>query len=161
MRLPLFQSGLSFFLFFSACSNVDLIATDSKTIQEHLSSYRGQKAVLLNVWATTCAPCVEEFPMIVDLGKEIHDLEIVFVSADFDDQLSDVMNFLNEQEVSGVSFIKNENDESFINGIHPEWSGTLPFTILFGKDSGEIVSYWQGKEQESKFRKHIELAINE
>ena len=161
MRLPLFQSGLSFFLLFSACSNVDLIATDSKTIQEHLSIYRGQKAVLLNVWATTCAPCVEEFPMIVDLGKEIHDLEIVFVSADFDDQLSDVMNFLNEQEVSGVSFIKNENDESFINGIHPEWSGTLPFTILFGKDSGEIVSYWQGKEQESKFRKHIELAINE
>jgi len=161
MRLPLFQSGLSFFLLFSACSNVDLIATDSKTIQEHLSIYRGQKAVLLNVWATTCAPCVEEFPMIVDLGKEIHDLEIVFVSADFDDQLSDVMSFLNEQEVSGVSFIKNENDESFINGIHPEWSGTLPFTILFGKDSGEIVSYWQGKEQESKFRKHIELAINE
>ena len=37
MRLPLFQSGLSFFLFFSACSNVNLIATDSKTIQEHLS----------------------------------------------------------------------------------------------------------------------------
>jgi len=161
MRLSLFQSGLSFFLFFSACTNVDLIATDSKTIQEHLSSYRGQKAVLLNVWATTCAPCVEEFPMIVDLGKENHDLEIVFVSADFDDQLSDVMSFLNEQKVSGVSFIKNENDESFINGIHPEWSGTLPFTILFGKDSGEIVSCWEGKEQESKFRKHIQLAINE
>ena len=161
MRLSLFQSGLSFFLFFSTCTNVDLIATDSKTIQEYLSSYRGQKAVLLNVWATTCAPCVEEFPMIVDLGKENHDLEIVFVSADFDDQLSDVMSFLNEQKVSGVSFIKNENDESFINGIHPEWSGTLPFTILFGKDSGEIVSCWEGKEQESKFRKHIQLAINE
>ena len=161
MRLPLFQSGFSFFLLFSACSNVDLIATDSKTIQEHLSSYRGEKAVLLNIWATTCAPCVEEFPMIVDLGKEIHDLEIVFVSADFDDQLSDVMSFLKEQKVSGVSFIKNENDASFINGIHPEWSGTLPFTILFGKDSGEIVSYWEGKEQESKFRKHIQLAINE
>ena len=161
MRLQLFQSGLSFFLLFSACSSVDLIATDSKTIQEHLSSYRGEKAVLLNIWATTCAPCVEEFPMIVDLGKEIPDLEIVFVSADFDDQFSDVMSFLNEQKVSGVSFIKNENDESFINGIHPEWSGTLPFTIRFGKDSGEIVSYWEGKEQESKFRKHIQLAINE
>ena len=161
MRLPLFQSGLSFFLFYSACSNVNLIATDSKTIQEHLSSYSGQKAVLLNVWATTCAPCVEEFPTIVSLGNEIKDLEVVFVSADFDDQLGEVMSFLNEQKVTGVSFLKNENDESFIDGIHPKWSGTLPFTILFGKNSGEIVSYWEGKEQESKFRKHIQLAINE
>ena len=159
--MRLFFSSVFILVFILGCSQVELVKADSKTIQEHLSSYKGEKAVLLNVWATTCAPCVEEFPMIVDLGKEIHDLEIVFVSADFDDQLSDVMSFLNEQEVSGVSFIKNENDESFINGIHPEWSGTLPFTILFGKDSGEIVSYWQGKEQESKFRKHIELAINE
>lgn len=161
MRLQLFQSGLSFFLLFSACSSVDLIATDSKTIQEHLSSYRGEKAVLLNIWATTCAPCVEEFPMIVTLGNEIKDLEVVFVSADFDDQLGEVKSYLNEQKVIGVSFIKNEKDQPFINGIHPEWSGSLPFTILYGKNSGEIVSYWEGKEQESKFRKHIQLAINE
>ena len=161
MRLPLFQLGISFFLLFSACSNVNLIATDSKTIQEHLSSYKGEKAVLLNVWATTCAPCVEEFPMIVSLGNEIKDLEVVFVSADFDDQLGEVMSFLDEQKVSGVSFIKNENDQSFINGIHSEWSGTLPFTILYGKISGKIMSFWEGKELESKFRKHIQLAINE
>ena len=109
MRLPLFPSGLSIFLLFSACSNVDLIATDSKTIRQHLSSYRGEKAVLLNIWATTCAPCVEEFPMIVSLGNEIKDLEVVFVSADFDDQLGEVTNFLEEQKVTGVSFLKNEN----------------------------------------------------
>ena len=161
MRLPFFQSGLSFFLLFSTCSNVDLIATDSKTIQEHLSNYKGEKAVLLNVWATTCAPCVEEFPMIVDLGKEIHDLEIVFVSADFDDNINEVIDFLNDHHVYRISYIKNEKDQPFINGIHSTWTGSLPFTILFGKNSGEIVSYWEGKEQESKFRKHIQLAINE
>ena len=159
--MRLFFSTVFFSVFILGCSQVELVKADSKTIHDHIASFRGQKAVLLNVWATTCAPCVEEFPMIVSLGNEIKDLEVVFVSADFDDQLSDVMSFLNEQKVSGVSFIKNENDESFINGIHPEWSGTLPFTILFGKDSGEIVSYWEGVEQESKFRKHIQLAINE
>jgi thiol-disulfide isomerase/thioredoxin len=140
---------------------VDLIATDSKTIQEHLSSYKGEKAVLLNVWATTCAPCVEEFPMIVSLGNEIKDLEVVFVSADFDDQLGEVKSYLNEQKVTGVSFIKNEKDQPFINGIHPEWSGSLPFTILYGKISGKILSFWEGKELESKFRESIEGAINE
>ena len=161
MRLPLFVLGLSFFLLFSACSNVDLIATNSKTIQEHFSSYKGEKAVLLNVWATTCAPCVEEFPMIVSLGNEIKGLEVVFVSADFDDQLGEVKSYLNEQKVIGVSFIKNENDQSFINGIHPEWSGSLPFTILYGKISGKILIFWEGKESESKFREAIQRAINE
>ena len=161
MRLLLFQLGISFFLLFSACSNVDLIATDSETIQEYLLSYRGEKAVLVNIWATTCGPCVEEFPMIVSLGNEIKDLEVVFVSADFDDQLGEVMRFLDDQKVSGVSFIKNENDQSFVNGIHSEWSGTLPFTIIYGKNSGKIMSFWEGKELESKFREYIQLAINE
>jgi len=159
--MRLFFSSVFFSVFILGCSQVELVKADSKTIHDHIASFRGQKAVLLNVWATTCAPCVEEFPMIVSLGNEIKDLEVVFVSADFDDQLGEVMSFLEEQKVTGVSFLKNENDESFINGIHPKWSGTLPFTILYGKISGKIMSFWEGKELESKFRKHIQLAINE
>ena len=159
--MRLFFSSVFILVFILGCSQVELVKADSKTIHDHIASLRGQKAVLLNVWATTCAPCVEEFPMIVSLGNEIKDLEVVFVSADFDDQLGEVMSFLDEQKVSGVSFIKNENDQSFINGIHSEWSGTLPFTILYGKISGKIMSFWEGKELESKFRKHIQLAINE
>jgi thiol-disulfide isomerase/thioredoxin len=150
-----------FIAFLLGCSRVELIEADSKMIHDHISSFRGQKAVLLNVWATSCAPCVEEFPMIVSLGNEIKDLEVVFVSADFDDQLGEVKSYLNEQKVTGVSFIKNENDQSFINGIHPEWSGSLPFTILYGKISGKILIFWEGKESESKFREAIQRAINE
>jgi len=159
--MRLFFSSVFFSVFILGCSKVELVKADSKTIHDHIASFREQKAVLLNVWATTCAPCVEEFPMIVDLGKEIHDLEIVFVSADFDDQLGEVKSYLNEQKVTGVSFIKNENDQSFINGIHPEWSGSLPFTILYGKISGKILIFWEGKESESKFREAIQRAINE
>ena len=159
--MRLFFSSVFFSVFILGCSKVELVKADSKTIHDHIASFREQKAILLNVWATTCAPCVEEFPMIVDLGKEIHDLEIVFVSADFDDQLGEVKSYLNEQKVTGVSFIKNEKDQPFINGIHPEWSGSLPFTILYGKISGKILSFWEGKELESKFREAIEGAINE
>ena len=159
--MRLFFSSVFFSVFILGCSQVELVKADSKTIHDHIASFREQKAVLLNVWATTCAPCVEEFPMIVDLGKEIHDLEIVLVSADFDDQLGEVKSYLNEQKVTGVSFIKNENDQSFINGIHPEWSGSLPFTILYGKISGKILIFWEGKESESKFREAIQRAINE
>jgi thiol-disulfide isomerase/thioredoxin len=49
----------------------------------HLASYRG-RVVLLNFWATWCAPCVEEMPSLIALHHERPDLAILAVSIDED-----------------------------------------------------------------------------
>lgn len=47
-----------------------------------LRSFRG-KPVLLNFWATWCAPCVEEMPSLENLKKRLgDDLQILTVSVD-------------------------------------------------------------------------------
>ena len=157
MKYLLISSGFIFFLV--GCSTVELIEASSEEINQYVSEYKGDQAVLLNIWATSCAPCVEEFPMIVQLDNEINDLKVLFISTDFDDEKYKVSKFLDGQYVNGVSFIKNERDESFINGLHPKWSGALPFSILYGKKSGKIVDYWEGKEPELKFRESIQVAL--
>ena len=48
-----------------------------------LSKLRG-KVVLLNLWATSCAPCIEELPSLLALKQQMPDLEIVAVSWDED-----------------------------------------------------------------------------
>jgi cytochrome c biogenesis protein CcmG/thiol:disulfide interchange protein DsbE len=48
-----------------------------------LSKLRGH-VVVLNLWATWCAPCIEELPSLLALHKELPDLEIVAVSIDQD-----------------------------------------------------------------------------
>ena len=144
----------------TACESVELIPAASSDLMSQVRSHKGEKAVLLNVWALWCIPCVEEFPMIVDLDKEMSELEVIFISADFDDQLEEVKSFLNRQGVDHISYIKQEGDESFIQGIYPQWSGSLPFTVVYSRESGTIVDSWEGKESESRFRMAINIALN-
>jgi thiol-disulfide isomerase/thioredoxin len=60
-----------------------LAATDGRAID--LASLRG-KVVLLDFWATWCAPCVEEMPAVLALYQKYHDqgFEIVGISLDQD-----------------------------------------------------------------------------
>ena len=142
-----------------SCEKVELLPTTSLDINQKIKSYKGNKVVLLNVWALWCVPCVEEFPMIVDLAQEIEELEVIFISADFEDQFNEVRSFLDRNDVKEVSYIKQEKDEAFIAGIHPNWTGSLPFTILYAKESGKIVDLWEGKESELRFRTAINIAL--
>ena len=48
-----------------------------------LSKLRGH-IVLLNLWATNCAPCIEELPSLLALKKQMPELAIVAVSWDED-----------------------------------------------------------------------------
>ena len=142
------------------CERIELIPTTAENINRHIASFKGEKAVLLNIWALWCAPCIEEFPMIVKLDNEIKDLEVVFISADFKDQIEDVIDFLSDHEVGNKSYIKDEKDEPFIIGINQNWTGSLPFTIIYSKKSGSVIDSWEGKKSETKFKSAINIAIN-
>jgi cytochrome c biogenesis protein CcmG/thiol:disulfide interchange protein DsbE len=49
-----------------------------------LGKLRG-KVVVLNLWATWCAPCVEELPSLLAMQKELPDVAVVAISLDQDD----------------------------------------------------------------------------
>tara|TARA_X000000950_G_scaffold19101_1_gene20670 strand:+ start:995 stop:1465 length:471 start_codon:yes stop_codon:yes gene_type:complete len=149
-----------FIIFITSCEQTELLPATAETLTDRIFSHKGERAVLVNVWALWCLPCVEEFPMIVNLQKKNNDLEVIFVSADFEDQSQDVLNFLNEHNVGPVSYIKNQKDEAFIQGLYPKWSGTLPFTIVYAKKSGLIIDSWEGKESEERFQRSISKALN-
>ena len=51
-----------------------------------LSRLRG-KIVVLNLWATFCAPCVEELPSLLALQQKMPQLAVVAVSMDQDDEI--------------------------------------------------------------------------
>ena len=48
-----------------------------------LSKLRG-RIVVLNLWATSCAPCIEELPSLLALQRQMPDVAVVAVSMDQD-----------------------------------------------------------------------------
>ena len=126
-----------------------------------VAGHQGREAVLVNYWGTWCVPCVEEFPMIVELGKTYSGRGLVtyFVSVDWPEDTDKVMAFLKRQGVAGLSFIKDQGDNPFINGINLEWSGAVPFTIVYHQQSGGMVDFWEGKASREKFEGAIQAAL--
>jgi peroxiredoxin len=66
-----------------------------------LESFRGQP-VLLNLWATWCAPCRQETPFLESVYEDNRDrgFQIVGISMDTRDQKSAVADFVEEYGVS-------------------------------------------------------------
>jgi thiol-disulfide isomerase/thioredoxin len=106
----------------------------------------GARAVVVNVWATWCVPCVEEFPYLVRLHREHggQGVRLVLVSADFGpDRERQVVEFLERQGVDFPSYVKLGDDMQFIDTLAPRWSGALPATLIFDS-SGTLRELWEG-----------------
>ncbi|NGP76743.1 TlpA family protein disulfide reductase [Balneolaceae bacterium YR4-1] len=125
-----------------------------------LQSFEGDKAVLVNVWATWCAPCIEEFPEIVKVQRKYEDsLRVIFISADFPDSRDLALQFLREQGVDWTTYFKTGSDQEFIEALSSEWTGALPFSKIINKE-GEVVASWENSATFSKFDNHVKQALN-
>jgi thiol-disulfide isomerase/thioredoxin len=122
----------------------------------------GAKVVLLNMWATWCGPCREEFPDLVKLAKDYRDrgLRVVFVSWDDDEAMA--RQFLAEQGVDFPSYIKvsSESDPNFINAIEPRWTGAFPATMIFDA-RGKVQNFWEGKASYAQLEQRVLEVLNQ
>ncbi len=75
--------AVTFLLPSSPPSQTALVLLDGRTLT--LQSLRG-RPVLVNFWATTCPPCIEELPDLAQLYRELQPqgLEIIAVSMAYD-----------------------------------------------------------------------------
>ena len=90
--------------------------------------------VLLNLWATWCAPCVVEMPILDELAGEFGDaLRVVTVSQDM--QGADKVGpFFAKQKFANLHpWLDSENTLGFaVDG------GVLPTTVLYDSEGREI-----------------------
>jgi cytochrome c biogenesis protein CcmG, thiol:disulfide interchange protein DsbE len=82
------------------------IVDGAKTVR--LTDYRG-KVVILNFWASWCAPCLEELPSLIDLQKQMP--QVVVLAVDFNDNIDSYHQFLTDNHVDLLT-IHDESQQS-------------------------------------------------
>ncbi|MCB2077173.1 MAG: TlpA family protein disulfide reductase [Novosphingobium sp.] len=109
-----------------------------------LTSLKGQP-VLINLWATWCAPCVIELPTLNALAeKPGSKLKVITISQDSGDH-ERVAAFLSDRGFAALPAWQDaKNDLTFHYG-----TGTLPTTVLYDAEGREVWRYVGGKEWDS------------
>ncbi len=101
-----------------------------------IAEAKGQ-VLLVNFWATWCAPCVAEFPEFVAFDAKYRDkgLRVVGISADeVGDLQSKVVPFVKEQNVRFEIFVQDvEDPQIMIDLIDKNWEGALPATFVYDR----------------------------
>lgn len=126
-------------------SNVSLIGMQRPDFR--LGSNRGEfvtpadytgKTLLINFWATWCAPCRHEMPMLMDLQREHgpEGLQIVGIALD------DVQSARNFVEKYGITYpiLLGATDVMDTSAAYGNLEGVLPYSVLVDKDG---VIRWQ------------------
>jgi thiol-disulfide isomerase/thioredoxin len=114
---------------------------------QKLVAARKGKVLLVDFWATWCAPCREEMPLLVKLeaGLRPRGFSLLTVSADESEQENAALAFLRKFSVPAPWYIKRAaDDEKFISSVDPKWGGAVPALFLYDRQ-GRKAKTWIGE----------------
>ena len=146
---------------YTQTANIEIDEISLDELSELINNRNG-KALLINIWATWCVPCREEFPGLIKLSDQYKDkLDVVGVSIDFPDELeSKIYPFLNEFQISFTNYISAEKDaEKFIDFLNTKWNGALPASFIYDSD-GKQVEFFVGKKSFEEFEEVVSDYFN-
>ncbi|HAQ36671.1 MAG: alkyl hydroperoxide reductase [Maricaulis sp.] len=106
---------------------------DGEGETHRLSDFDGQ-VVLLNLWATWCAPCVVEMPMLDALQQEFGGEDFQVVTISLDRSIEEPREFYAD---NGLTHLPLFHENTFAIATEAQARG-LPMTILYNRRGMEI-----------------------
>jgi len=144
-------------------ANVKVTVATWEQTQQHLAKYRG-KVVVLDLWSTSCIPCMREFPNLVELQKKYGD-KIVCVSFNCDyigikskppeSYRERAEKFLTKREAKMLNILSSTPSDELFEKID---LASIPAVCVYDQN-GNMVNRFDNDEgkygEEFTYKKHI------
>jgi thiol-disulfide isomerase/thioredoxin len=136
-------------------SEVDLTLKDPFGAEQRLSSLKG-RIVILNFWATYCAPCRKEMPDLAAIQNEYAalGLQVIGASTDAAEDRAKVLQFVKETRINFPVWMGATTADMLRFGL----GGALPGTVIIGRD-GRIVKVISGIVNQADLKKQIDAML--
>ena len=123
---------------------------DGETLDLH--EQRG-KPVVINFWASWCAPCRQEAAVLENLWQTHRDNDVVFIGVDIQDSDSDARAFISEFGISYPNGMDTDGRISIDYGVIG-----IPVTFLINRD-GVVARRWVGGVRASQMSEWLDELV--
>ena len=114
-----------------------------------LKQYK-DKILVINFWATWCAPCREEIPELNTFYKN-NNVQLIGIAID---EVNDVIKFQDDIPINYPSYIANDIDGVELTKNLGNDRGVLPFTVIINPE-GLIKKAFYGKVEVADLRQAL------
>jgi thiol-disulfide isomerase/thioredoxin len=135
---------------------VDLKSLDEATLKK-LVKNDTENLVLVNVWASWCAPCIQELPELVAMNRMYRNrkFQMITITLDEAEQKEDALKILQRNHVSSVNYLSAlSSRDKLADVLDQEWDGPVPYTLLIAP-GGKIVYRHDGPIKPLEVRRAI------
>jgi cytochrome c biogenesis protein CcmG/thiol:disulfide interchange protein DsbE len=127
----------------------DFALKDASGATVKLSDYRG-KVVLLNFWATWCAPCREEIPWFIEFQREYKDRNFSVIGVSMDSRGWDVVKPFTERHKLNYPVVWGDAEVNTLYG----GADALPVTFMIDRN-GRIARTHVGVAGKHTYKQEI------
>jgi len=131
----------------------EAVLLDASEAERSLSEYRG-KWVVLNFWATWCAPCRHEMPSLDRLQAALPEIAVVPVATGRN-SLTAIEKFFEEEAITNLPILRDPASE-LARGMGVFG---LPITVILNPEGQEIARLIGDAEWDSESAKAIMTAL--
>ncbi len=161
MRTAMWSLGLlaAFAVPAGAADEITIAKVNVEEMQKAIAAEKG-KIVVVDIWATFCAPCKEKFPHMVELHHKLKEKGVVFMSLSVDeaDAEKDALAFLKDKKATFGNFLLVDTQKNKDAAEDKFATLSPPIVHVYGRD-GKKVKTMEGKKEIGGLDKLLEELI--
>ena len=135
-------------------ANLDFTVKDMNGARVRLADYKG-KVILINFWATWCAPCKVELPGLIELQDAYKDKGLMVLGISEDDSPETLRTFATEWKVN-YPMLVGLGEEELFDAYGPLIG--LPTSVIVGRD-GAVCGRHVGAATKEEFEREIKALL--